>query len=331
MRAAERLFLPPREERKAKDKGTGSRMSRRLLKLQKEKESAREMASKSGIMGMSVVGSLQTTNQYLLQSFTENCRRKKLLRASQKSIMIWDPDGPARKPPKEVADLLLSTDKMFKLSETFQRVTNPDFVFMTLGGTSRGCIERAYDWLIPIISKVPETIGRLPSSASCFLLLKAYGTDGEEWAQLKELSTPLLNHVAGCVQGSFGKDDCVKAFDLLMTDMASHIPDRRRCARRVLRDSMTCLGHHCKESWMSLFLEIDHADALVSDSIRYMVRSLCAAHLSRRRFIYSKLFFIIDEGSDVRTWSRAAFAYYGTRATRRLCEKEKYYNRNDVS
>lgn len=40
---AEFLFLPPIKDKKKKEQ-TGSRMSRRLLKQQEEKESARELA-----------------------------------------------------------------------------------------------------------------------------------------------------------------------------------------------------------------------------------------------------------------------------------------------
>ena len=109
--------------------------------------------------------------------------------------MLWDPDGPARKPPRESVDLLLSVEELFNLSDIFQRSVKPDFLLMTIGQTTRGAIERAYDWLIPIISTIPDTIARLPSSASCFLLLRAYGTDGDERKQLKELSAPLLQHV----------------------------------------------------------------------------------------------------------------------------------------
>jgi integrator complex subunit 1 len=98
-------------------------------------------------------------------------RRKATLRDVQKSIMLWDPDGPARKPPRESVDMLLAVNELFNLSSNFQRCVHPDFLLMSVGQTTRGAIERAYDWLIPIISLIPETISRLPSSASCFLLL----------------------------------------------------------------------------------------------------------------------------------------------------------------
>lgn len=191
--------------------------------------------------------------------------------------MLWDPDGPARKPPRESVDLLLAVEELFNLSDIFQRSVGPDFLLMTIGQTTRGAIERAYDWLIPIISTIPDTIARLPSSASCFLLLRAYGTEGDERKQLKELSAPLLQHVRDSLQGRYGQADAVKAFDLLMTDVASNKPDRRRCARRVLHDSlMHGEPTHCiAQSWMLNVLQLDHAKLLVGDAVKHMVCGHC--------------------------------------------------------
>jgi integrator complex subunit 1 len=244
---AERLFLPPKKEIKVSAEKKGSRTSTRLLKKESEAKAAREMAEKK--------------------------QRKSLLRAAQKSIMIWDPDAPARKPPKEAADLLLSVEHIFKLSEIFQRSVTPDFLLLTLGGTDRGAVERAHEWLIPVISKVPSTISRLPSSASCFLLLRAYGTDGGERAQLKELALPLLGHVSACLLGNLGSSEAVKALDLLLSDMASSKPERRRCSRRVLQDSLASLdtGGN-KESWFLKILSLEHAEVVVQNAIRFMVR-----------------------------------------------------------
>jgi integrator complex subunit 1 len=190
--------------------------------------------------------------------------------------MLWAPDGPARKPPRESVDLLLSVKELFGLSEIFQKSTNPDFLLMTIGQTSRGAIERAYDWLIPIISTVPTTIARLPSSASCFLLLRAYGTDGDERKQLKQLAAPLLVHVRDSLNGKYGEADSVKAFDLLMADVASPNADRRRCARRVLQDSLEQEGQSdsTRQSWMINILKVDFATSLVVDAVRHLVRLL---------------------------------------------------------
>lgn len=187
--------------------------------------------------------------------------------------MLWDPDGPARKPPREAADLLLSVERLFGLSDLMQRSTDPDYLSLTVGNTTRGAVERAYEWLIPIISRLPETIARLPSSTSCFLLLRAYGTDGEEKKLLRELSAPLLRHVQESLRGECGTEDAIKAFDLLMTDVASPNPDRRRCARRVLDDALPSPNGHVSEprAWMINLLGLSNATSLVPSAIKHMV------------------------------------------------------------
>lgn len=209
------------------------------------------------------------------EAHVEANRRKKLLRTAQKSITIWDPkDGP-RKPPKESADLIFSIGELFDLPRVFQRNTEPDFLLTTIGSTTRGAIERAHDWLIPIISFLPETISRLPASASCFLLLRAYGTHGEDQSQLQELSAPLLKHVRDSLLGKFGEADAVRAFDLLLTDIASHNPDRRRCARRVLTNAIgkedlkgvdeTFAGSN--HAWAINLMHVEHANSILGDAV----------------------------------------------------------------
>lgn len=207
-------------------------------------------------------------------------KRKKKLRAAQKTIILWDPTSEARKPPREVAELLVAVEASFNLSKIFQRTVEPDFLLMTIGKATRGAIERAYDWLIPIISEVPGTIARLHASASCVLLLRAYGTAGDERAQLQELSAPLLQHVSNSLKGDFGQVDAERAFDLLMSDVASRNPDRRRCARRVLYDSIGKLqwsdsfGQTTKptiSSWMLNILKLKHSKSLLSGAIKYLV------------------------------------------------------------
>jgi integrator complex subunit 1 len=246
----------------------GSRMSKRQkekrekqLKKQREKEAAAVAA--------------------------EANRRKKMLRAAQKSIMLWDPTGGARKPPKESVDLILSVSELFDLPRAFQQTTEPDFLLLTIGNTTRGAIERAYDWLIPIVSFLPTTIARLPASASCFLLLRAYGTEGEERAQLQELSVPLLVHVRDSLTGKFGEANAVRAFDLLLTDAASHNPDRRRCARRVLHDAIgkdESISLRSPEqdietfqntnyAWMIKMLSVEHTSSVISDAIKCIYRA----------------------------------------------------------
>jgi integrator complex subunit 1 len=196
--------------------------------------------------------------------------------------MVLDPKGPARKPPKESVSLILSAENLFGLSKVFQQSVNPDFMLMTIGQTSRAAIERAFDWVIPVISSVPEIISRLPASASCFLLLRAYGEGGEGKSELRKLSAPLLEHVRKSLTGEFGEADAVRAADLLLTDMADPNPDRRRCARRVLQET---LGHMKSSAQLESVVEPDstgllrllqvpHSQAIVSDAIKYISEGL---------------------------------------------------------
>lgn len=245
---AEKSYLGPRASRRQKEK------REKLLKKQLEKEK--------------------------VEASKEANRRKKLLKVAQKTIMLWNPREGPRKPPKESADLIFSIGDLFDLSRVFQRSVEPDLLLKTIGGTSRGAIERAHDWLIPIISYVPETIVRLPASASCFLLLRAYGTDGEERAQLQELSAPLLKHVRQSLTGEFGKADSLRAFDLLLTDVASHNPDRRRCGRRVLHEAIgeetnatPTAFRSSKFIWMVNIFNLKYGSLVVNDAIKYLSRA----------------------------------------------------------
>ncbi len=267
-RITEHLFAPrkklKKQSRNKLDSGnqlSGHRSSRRQrekreqeLKRQREKEEA--------------------------EAHVEANRRKKLLRTAQKSITIWDPKEGPRKPPKESADLIFSIGELFDLPRVFQRSIEPDFVLVTIGSTTRGAIERAHDWLIPIISFLPETISRLPASASCFLLLRAYGAHaGEDQSQLHELSAPLLRHVRDSLIGNFGEADAVRAFDLLLTDIASHNPDRRRCARRVLTNAIgkedfsmgvdsTFTGSN--HAWAINLMHVEHANSILGEAVKHL-------------------------------------------------------------
>lgn len=197
-----------------------------------------------------------------------------MLKVAQKSIMLWDPDGPARKPPREAADLLVHVEAAFGLAPVLQNSADPDFLLLTIGETTRGAIERATDWLIPIISKVPAAITRLPSSASCFMLLRAYGGEGKDTSRLRELSAPLLQHVKDSLSGVNGKAEAVRALDLLMSDIATHSTERRRRARRVLEDALVESGAGDDRDWMKSILELEHAAYLVETSIKHMVSTL---------------------------------------------------------
>ncbi|KAL3924917.1 MAG: hypothetical protein SGILL_000752 [Bacillariaceae sp.] len=278
-RIAELLFLPPKKpKKKQKDSGEtkalGSRVSRRqqemrekMLRKEREKERLAEQA--------------------------EAIRRKKTLRAATKSITILDPRRGPRKPPKESVDLIFSVGEAFDLPKVFQKNTEPDFVLSTIGSTSRSAIERAYDWLIPIISFLPDTISRLPASASCFLLLRAYGTQGEERSQLQKLSAPLLENVHDSLVGKFGEADAVRAFELLLTDLASHKPDRRRCARRVLQNALGTenIGEEdeafigTSHAWVSNVVHVEHINSILVDSVKKLAKAASFDRGSNLRYL----------------------------------------------
>jgi integrator complex subunit 1 len=227
------------------------------------------------------------------EAHAEASRRRKLLRIAHKSIMLWDPKKGPRKPPKESADLIFSVGELFDLPRTFQKCTKPDFVLATIGSTTRGAIERAYDWLIPIISFLPETISRLPASASCFLLLRAYGTEGEEQSQLQQLSAPLLEHVHDSLLGEFGEANAIRAFDLLLTDLASHHPDRRSCARKVLQNAIgkeelqdfdpTFAGSN--HTWIMNMIHVPHAISILADAVQHLETAASFERGSNLRFL----------------------------------------------
>ena len=123
----------------------------------------------------------------------------------------------------------------FDLAERFRLSTSPDFLLATIG-QGRSSIERAYDWLIPVISSHPDTIERLQPSATCFLLLRAYGAEGGKDSKLLELTAPLMSHVRECVTGKSG-EHALLAMELLLQDVADESDERRRCARKVLDEA----------------------------------------------------------------------------------------------
>ena len=216
-----------------------------------------------------------------------NTKKKKMLFSAQKSIMIWDPKVIARKPPKESVNLLLKVDDVFGLSNTLRLSTTPDFLMLTIGGTSYDYIERANDWSIPIISTSQDIINRLPSSLSCFLLLRAYGSDGVN-SQLLELAAPLLEYIRKCLKGLLGKEDASTVMTLLFTDIADASPDRRRCARKVFQEAIGTFDNSqnvsapptwlsvaslCRCDWLFHVLQMKHAPLLIKDAIIYLVSS----------------------------------------------------------
>jgi len=226
LKITEQLFFPKSQDSGKKKKKQGAES----YAPKGARVSARQQAKRDRVLA------LQREKEAAL-ALAEAQRRKKTLKAAQKSIMIWDPRGPARKPPKDSVGLILSMGEMFGISEQFRLCQSPDYLLLAIGSTSRASIERSHDWLIPIISSHPSLINRLPSSASCFLLLRAYGAEGGKNDQLLKLSAPLRGHVGSCISGEFGESAAIKAADLLFHDMADSRSDRRLCARRVLQEA----------------------------------------------------------------------------------------------
>lgn len=248
MQLAEQLFLPKRESQpRLTQKNVGSRVSKRILKQRRERAAAEERA--------------------------ETKKRRELLRAGQRSIMLWNPDGPARKPPKELGDALLAVEEAFKMGRILRLSRSPDFVLRTIGETTRGAIERAHGWLVPVISELPETIERLPSNATCFLLLRSYGNHRYGETKLESLSAPLLKHVKDSLCGRFGESNAVEALDLLLGDLACRNESRRRCASRVLNSTLTKDSDDVS-SWIEGILEVEHAKSMTPCTIKYMVSGL---------------------------------------------------------
>lgn len=190
----------------------------------------------------------------------EHLKLKKALRSMQKNVMLFDPKQYQRKPPKGSIDLLLSVNKRFGLAEKFRDVTTPmDFLLHTIGN-GRSAIERAYDWLIPVISSHEEIIHRLQPNASCFLLLRAYGTEGEKNRELLDLAKPLLCHVKGCLIGEHGERHAMLAMELLMSDISDEHVNRRVCSRRVLQEAF---GGESDTVWLSQTIHDKHSAVFV--------------------------------------------------------------------
>lgn len=212
----------------------------------------------------------------------ETMRQRKLLRAMQKSIMLWDPTQEQRKPPKGSIDVILSANEQFGLADAFRFSSKPDFLLLTIG-EGRSAIERAYDWLIPIISTHPHIIDRLQPSSSCFLLLRAYGTEGNKNSELLSLSAPLLSHVSKCLLGEYGEQHSLLSLELLLQDIADENGDRRRCARAVLQEAIgsrrqqSFLRTNCNLNlcgWMLELSYVDNAKVLVPLAVKFVVSTI---------------------------------------------------------
>lgn len=177
-----------------------------------------------------------------------------------------------------LCSLQLNPGFSFELAKKFRLSSSPDFLLQTIG-EGRSAIERAYDWLIPIISAHPSIIDRLQPSASCFLLLRAYGAEGDENRELLDLTAPLLSHVSGAVRGEFGERHALLAMELLLQDIADESFDRRRCARQVLQEAVgkknedvepfQC-NEHC--DWLLQMMHAQNSKEMIPLMIKFIVR-----------------------------------------------------------
>jgi integrator complex subunit 1 len=201
----------------------------------------------------------------------EQIKIRRQLKMLAKSIMEWEPKQHQRKPPKESIDLILSVNDNFNLAERFRASNDPDYLLQTIGD-GRSAIERAYDWLIPIISQDSAVISRLQSSSTCFLLLKAHGA-GAEAKDLITLSAPLLSHVTKSLSGEYGEENSVLALKLLLMDIADESSDRRRCARKVLQQAIPNSFGLC--GWLRQLIDCSYSKVLIPLSIEFLVRGFC--------------------------------------------------------
>lgn len=252
----EMLFMPQKKRKmKQKKEKSPTRAGSRFSARQREKADRLRVLE-------------EERNAALLHA--EELKLKKVLRSMQKNIMLFDEQHHPRKPPKGF-DLLLSVNKHFGLAEKFRRVTDPDFLLQTVG-EGRSAIERAYDWLIPIISSESEIIHRLQPNASSYLLLRAYGTEGEKNRELLDLTKPLLGHVKGCLTGEHGERHAMLAMELLMSDISSEMANRRVYSRRVLKE---VFGGENDTVWLSHVSHVKHSAVFVPLVVKSVSRA-CA-------------------------------------------------------
>ncbi|KAL7554730.1 hypothetical protein ACHAWF_018265 [Thalassiosira exigua] len=267
---AEILFIPPQRKINIKPKTVVNSPAHHRRGL---RSSARQREKKDRITAIE-------EERRAAALHAEQVKLRRVLKALQKNVMIWDPKQTMRKPPKGSISLLLAVNKSFGLAERFRLSTSPDFLLQTIGhGSGRYAIERSAHWLIPIISLHPAIIDRLNPSASCFLVLRAYGGDGDKNRELLDLTAPLLLHVSQALGGEFGQDHAYSALELLMQDIADESDDRRRCAKKVLQEAignsaMTDPSHsqHC--GWLFQISEMPGCNDLVPLVVNYISRAL---------------------------------------------------------
>jgi len=160
---------------------------------------------------------------------------------------------------------------------------------LTIGSSDRSGIERAFDWLIPVISSRPQVIDRLPPSSSGVLLLRAYGSDGSDDNQLLQLAFPILAHVTKCLTGENGLGDALRVIDLLFGDIADAKSDRRRRARHVLQEAVGKIVSGTESiaadtdefSWIDSLLRVKYARDIAERAIPYLVRHFYLAFMIR--------------------------------------------------
>ena len=204
---------------------------------------------------------------------------RKVLKTLSKNIMLFDSEQDQRKPPKGSTNLLVSVNHLFDLADKFRLSTSLDFLLQTIG-EGRSAIERAYDWLIPIICSHPDIIDRLQASSSCFLLLRAYA-EGEQNRELLDLTAPLLSHVSKCLSGDVGIKHALLALELLLQDVAAENSDQRQCARNVLQKTIgdsnvmdTFQDDLGQCGWSIQIMHVSNSKELIRLAIRYLSKAL---------------------------------------------------------
>lgn len=204
---------------------------------------------------------------------------RKVLKTLSKNIMLFNPEQDQRKPPKGSTNLLVSVNHLFDLADKFRLSTSPDFLLQTIG-EGRSAIERAYDWLIPIICSHPDIIDRLQASSSCFLLLRAYA-EGEQNRELLDLTAPLLSHVSKCLSGDVGIKHALLALELLLQDVAAENSDQRQCARNVLQKTIgdsnvmdTFQDDLGQCGWSIQIMHVPNSKELIQLAIKYISKAL---------------------------------------------------------
>jgi hypothetical protein len=98
---------------------------------------------------------------------------------------------------------------------------------------------------------------------------------------------------ASCFLLKFGKEDAIRAFELLFADLASHKPERRRCARRVLQNAVgemelpeqdsTFAGTNY--SCVSILTHVQHAELIVIDAMTKLTKAATFERGSNLRYL----------------------------------------------